>query len=949
MKRFHSKLRAALAFLHKKGFTKHNGYDKIKSLNYDTKGVIIMNIRKIIAAAVSAIMLAGNSAQFAAFADGSVRFEAENGTLGGAAYIEKDDSASGSKAVTFTDATCTWTQKVNMTEEGFYDIRIYSKGQGGDKFNDLLINGESAGTFKSAEGEGYSEYTVARLYFNKGANTIKMTMSWGYFMLDYIELEKSAIPENIYAVSKQLSNSNASDKTKRLFSYMADVYGKKVITGQYCDGGLNGSEFKGIKNATGKTPAMLGLDMMRYTPARVKHGDSSKAVENAIEFSKAGGIVTFCWHWNLPDKFLKSGTDSSGNPRWWGGFYTDNADLNKFDLSAVMDGSDPETYNALMSDVDAIAKQLTRLKEADVPVLFRPLHEASGGWFWWGSDGAEAYKKLWKAVYEKLTNEYQLDNLIWVYNGQAAEWYPGDEYVDIIGEDIYPGTRQYSPQSSKFIEAAEYSNSRKIVALSENGCLFDLDKAFEAGTAWSYFGTWSGEFCISSSEKYTEKTMWKKVYQSDCAINLDDLPDFSIYPLDSGSSSATVTLSETAKTLAPGDVFQLRATVTPAGDNVTWKSTNTAVATVSGGKVTAMGAGTAEITASLPNGSKAVCKVTVERTKLTAANVSNIASRTYTGKEIKPAVTVKYGGKTLVSGKDYTVSYSNNVKVGTAKATVTGIGNYSGSVEKTFIISPMKQTITAAESACKGIKLNWPEDEAATGYEVQYSPNSGFAGSMSKKVSGTASTTITGLTGGKTYYVKVRSLAEVGGKTYAGAWSNVVSVKAAKYDITKAKVSGIADKVYNGKNQTQKIKVTYNGKTLKSGTDYTLKYASRKNVGTATVKIVGAGDYAGTIKKTFKINPEKQKIEKLIAKSKGFTVKWAKTAYAAGFEIQYAENAKFRRAKKVTVSDGTSVKKSVTKLRSAKKYYVRVRTYTTVSGKKYYGAWSAAKSVTTKK
>ena len=232
---------------------------------------------------------------------------------------------------------------------------------------------------------------------------------------------------------------------------------------------------------------------------------------------------------------------------------------------------------------------------------------------------------------------------------------------------------------------------------------------------------------------------------------------------------------------------------------------------------------------------------------------------------------------------------------------------------------------------------------------MQYSPNSGFAGSMSKKVSGTASTTITGLTGGKTYYVKVRSVAEVGGKTYAGAWSNVVSVKAAKYDITKAKVSGIADKVYNGKNQTQKIKVTYNGKTLKSGTDYTLKYASRKNVGTATVKIVGAGDYAGTIKKTFKINPEKQKVEKLIAKSKGFTVKWAKTAYAAGFEIQYAENAKFRRAKKVTVSDGTSVKKSVTKLRSAKKYYVRVRTYTTVSGKKYYGAWSAAKSVTTKK
>ena len=84
---------------------------------------------------------------------------------------------------------------------------------------------------------------------------------------------------------------------------------------------------------------------------------------------------------------------------------------------------------------------------------------------------------------------------------------PGDEYVDIIGEDIHPGTRDYSAQSSKYLEATDYSPSGKIVALTENGCLFDLDKAFAANTAWSYFGTWSGEFGISSSEKYTEKSI----------------------------------------------------------------------------------------------------------------------------------------------------------------------------------------------------------------------------------------------------------------------------------------------------------------------------------------------------------------------------------------------------------------------------------------------------------
>ena len=245
---------------------------------------------------------------------------------------------------------------------------------------------------------------------------------------------------NAYTAAENLVDPYASQSTQRLYSYMKDVYGKKVITGQYCDGGLNGAEFKAIKSATGQTPAMLGLDFMRYTPCRVQNGDTSDAVEKAIEFSRAGGIVTFCWHWNVPDKYLLSGTDG-GNPRWWGGFYTKNVDRSKFSLTKIMNGSDPKGYNTLMSDVDEIAKQLKRLSDADVPVLFRPLHEASGGWFWWGADGSEAYKKLWQAIYNKLTNEYKLDNIIWVWNGQAANWYPGDEYVDIIGEDIYPGTR----------------------------------------------------------------------------------------------------------------------------------------------------------------------------------------------------------------------------------------------------------------------------------------------------------------------------------------------------------------------------------------------------------------------------------------------------------------------------------------------------------------------------
>ena len=228
----------------------------------------------------------------------------------------------------------------------------------------------------------------------------------------------------------------------------------------------------------------------------------------------------------------------------------------------------------------------------------------------------------------------------------------------------------------------------------------------------------------------------------------------------------------------------------------------------------------------------------------------------YDGKAKKPGVTVKLNGKTLKNGTDYTASYSNNTKVGTAKVTIKGKGNYTGSVSKTYSI---------------------------------------------------------------------------------------------KNNFKKATVSSISTKAFTGKNITQSITVKYNGKTLKKGTDYTVSYSNNKSIGTATVKITGKGSYTGTITKTFKINPAKQEIQKLTAKSKAFFVDWAQKGSATGYEIQYATNSKFTSAKKVTITNNKTDTKTISKLSGKKKYYVRVRSYTTVKGTKYYGAWSASKSVTTKK
>ena len=260
-----------------------------------------------------------------------------------------------------------------------------------------------------------------------------------------------------------------------------------------------------------------------------------------------------------------------------------------------------------------------------------------------------------------------------------------------------------------------------------------------------------------------------------------------------------------------------------------------------------------------------VCKKVLETAEIPALSRISISKASvtlststyaYDGKAKKPGVTVKLNGKTLKNGTDYTVSYSNNTKVGTAKVTITGKGNYTGSVSKTYSI---------------------------------------------------------------------------------------------KNNFKKATVSGISTKAFTGKNITQSITVKYNGKTLKKGTDYTVSYSNNKKVGTATVKIAGKGSCTGTVTKTFKINPAKQEIQKLTAKSKAFFVDWAQKGSATGYEIQYATNSKFTRAKKVTITNNKTDKTTISKLSGKKKYYVRVRSYTTVKGTKYYGAWSASKSVTTKK
>ena len=171
-----------------------------------------------------------------------------------------------------------------------------------------------------------------------------------------------------------------------------------------------------------------------------------------------------------------------------------------------------------------------------------------------------------------------------------------------------------------------------------------------------------------------------------------------------------------------------------------------------------------------------------------------------------------------------------------------------------------------------------------------------------------------------------------------------------KTDLSKAEVSGIKNKTYTGKNTSQDITVTLNGKVLEKGKDYKVEGKNIAKIGTATLTIKGINAYSGKITKTYKINPKGTTLSKLTAKKKGFSAKWKKqTKQTTGYQIQYSTDKNFKKNNKtVTVSKNKTTSKTISKLKGKKKYYVRVRTYKKVGKTKYYSSWSKSKSVKTK-
>lgn len=322
-------------------------------------------------------------------------------------------------------------------------------------------------------------------------------------------------------VDENLINPNANENAKKLYSFLRENYGKTVITGQYIneyekfdadrfldENGkttvFKANEVQAVYSVTQKYPAMLGFDVSQ----KIIEDATNFSIEQAIEWHNAGGIVNFCWHWMAP-------TEEPSQRH----FYTEKTNFN---LENTLKNTDSFEYKKMIEDIDVISNEFKILQDAGVPVLWRPLHEASGAWFWWGNSGVDAYKKLWNIMYDRMTNYHKLNNLIWVYNGQNPKWYVGDDKCDIIGDDPYYhyNERKYYEKdkaNAKRFKLNYKTSKKKIIAMTEIDFVPNVDEMWKENTKWSMFCTWCRDFvCVFSEDKTEGWATTTPVYNPKC-------------------------------------------------------------------------------------------------------------------------------------------------------------------------------------------------------------------------------------------------------------------------------------------------------------------------------------------------------------------------------------------------------------------------------------------------
>lgn len=520
-------------------------------------------------------------AAFAAFAlfataQAKTRYEAEDQVLPSGAAVIDSASCSGKKCVNSNGLEFS----VSAESAGLYDLTLPISVKRYDWFNtNVSVNGKQlASTLTNSPDSAYTHYTLKiTAKFHSGENTVGV--SGGTANFDYLDVAPH--PATEFTLDAKPVTPGATESSHKLKKFLTDHFGKKTVSGMMigdnafnyhygatledsyliesctpsdsCEHSDERTTWKGqedidtFKKRSGYYPALGGFDMLFATGGHSDEGWFSGYTDNSVRMARElwnlGGIPAFTWHWKPgTDTVFYSKTQGFRNAACTEGVVATDANNTCFNYTKAFSGDKcedvdtaSETYKILMDDVDKISKRFLSLQDSGVAILWRPLHEAAGGWFWWGVAGPDCYRELYKLVYDRMVNVNGVKNALWIwnierdpsigydYNALNPEWYPGDDYVDIVGVDIYNNAGDNQSNVNYFGKIVEEIGAKKLIALTENGPIPDIDSTFEDGAVWSFwmpwYNTWSSGFLDQTSED-----VWQKNLEDERVLKLETMP-----------------------------------------------------------------------------------------------------------------------------------------------------------------------------------------------------------------------------------------------------------------------------------------------------------------------------------------------------------------------------------------------------------------------------------------
>ena len=412
-------------------------------------------------------------------------------------------------------------------------------------------------------------------------------------------LKKSLLAAGFCALPAQADvsytpvNANATEGAQKLYNFLATNYGVKTVSGMMT-GDVSSSTLKELPDVTefykktGKYPALVGFDYLFATGVKASDAWYQSYTQMALEAAKdlwnQGGIPAFTWHWKDPSDQIDAFYTKSGNANEYTEFdFTQGFTDPSCTVNCTWNTSS-ETYQQLVNDIDEIADMFLGLQEAGVAAIFRPLHEASGKWFWWGSKGGAAFQALYNLVYDEMVSVKGVNNLVWVWNPEYSNdigWNPGASKYDVISLDIYEAWDYSTKYTKAYSELLTNFGSDKILAVSENGSIPDLSVMKANNIAWSWwmpwYQTWDGKFLDQ-----TVDAVWKANLESACTISLENMPGWNSYTpstskvaaCEAGYALGDLDTARAVEVVVPGDTATngwLRASISTSATSDTAK------------------------------------------------------------------------------------------------------------------------------------------------------------------------------------------------------------------------------------------------------------------------------------------------------------------------------------------------------------------------------------------